>query len=52
MQSIIQQFRRVAGDIGPYLLVDILLPGGSLIALLLWIYRRRCGLTAVKTASD
>lgn len=26
---------------GPYLLVEILLPGGTLIALLLFVYRRR-----------
>ena len=26
---------------GPYLLVEILLPGGSLIALALWLYRHR-----------
>lgn len=25
----------------PYLLIELLLPGGSVIALLLWIFRRR-----------
>jgi len=25
---------------GPYLLVELLLPGGSLIALLMWLFRR------------
>jgi hypothetical protein len=25
--------------IGPYLLIELILPGGSLVALLLWIYR-------------
>jgi hypothetical protein len=27
--------------LGPYALLDLLLPGGSLIALLLWLYQRR-----------
>jgi hypothetical protein len=27
--------------IGPYAALELLLPGGSLIALLLWLYRRR-----------
>ena len=25
----------------PYLLIELLLPGGTLIALLLWLYRRK-----------
>jgi len=29
-----------ARDFGPYLLVELLLPGGSLIALLMWLFRR------------
>ncbi|HEY3073599.1 MAG TPA: hypothetical protein VGJ74_00350 [Burkholderiales bacterium] len=29
-----------ARDFGPYLLVELLLPGGSLIALLMWLVRR------------
>ena len=28
-----------ARSLGPYLLVELLLPGGSLIALLLWLFR-------------
>jgi hypothetical protein len=28
------------GQFGPYLTIELLLPGGSLIALLLWLYRR------------
>lgn len=27
--------------LGPYLLVELVLPGGSLIALLLWLYNHR-----------
>jgi hypothetical protein len=28
-------------QLGPYAVLEILLPGGTLIALLLWLYRRR-----------
>ena len=27
--------------LGPYLAVELILPGGTLLALLLWLYRRR-----------
>jgi hypothetical protein len=27
--------------LGPYVAIEILLPGGSLIALLLWLYRAK-----------
>jgi hypothetical protein len=27
--------------VGPYAAIELVLPGGSLIALLLWLYRRR-----------
>jgi hypothetical protein len=30
-----------ARDLGPYLLVELLLPGGTVIALLLWIFRNQ-----------
>ena len=33
--------RRHWQRVGPYLLVEILLPGGSLLALLLFLYRSR-----------
>jgi hypothetical protein len=35
--------RGVAGlrDVAPYAAIEIILPGGSLIALILWLYRRR-----------
>ena len=29
--------------LGPYLLVEILLPGGTLLAFLLWLYQQRRG---------
>jgi hypothetical protein len=33
--------RQFVQALGPYLLVEILLPGGSLIALALFLYRQR-----------
>jgi hypothetical protein len=40
--------------IGPYAAIELLLPGGSLIALALWLYRRQrrtvCTVTSVHTA--
>jgi hypothetical protein len=35
---------RIAGylrGLGPYAAIELLIPGGSLIVLLLWLYRRR-----------
>ena len=28
-------------DLAPYALIELVLPGGSVMALLLWLYRRR-----------
>jgi hypothetical protein len=33
--------RRFGQNWGPYLMLEILLPGGTLLALLLFLYRRR-----------
>jgi len=33
--------RRLASKAGPYLIMEILLPGGTLLALLLYLYRWR-----------
>ncbi len=33
--------RRVGQKTGPYLMVEMLLPGGSILALLLFLYQRR-----------
>jgi hypothetical protein len=33
-------FKRL-GALGPYLLIELILPGGTLIALLLFVYRQR-----------
>ena len=32
---------RFGQTLGPYLMLEILLPGGTLLALLLFLYRRR-----------
>lgn len=36
-----QTLRSVVGKTAPYLLIELLLPGGTLFALLLFLYRRR-----------
>ena len=44
MQTVLSYFgilRRFGQKFGPYLMVEILLPGGSLLALLLFLYQRR-----------
>ena len=33
--------RRIGQKAGPYLMLEMLLPGGTLLALLLFLYRRR-----------
>jgi hypothetical protein len=35
--------RRVGQRFGPYLLVEAVMPGGTLLALLLYLYRARKG---------
>ena len=35
--AVIVRFRALA----PYVLIELLLPGGSMMALLMWLYRRR-----------
>lgn len=32
-------------DLAPYAMIELLLPGGSVLALTLWLYRRRRRLT-------
>ena len=39
--ALIEIVRRLMRDAGPYLLIEILLPGGSLLAVALFLYRRR-----------
>jgi hypothetical protein len=38
---VLETLRRVLHRAGPYLLVEILLPGGTLLALTLFLYRRK-----------
>jgi hypothetical protein len=38
---IVEIVRRLCQRLGPYLFVEIVLPGGTLLALLLFLYRRR-----------
>ncbi|MEO8751544.1 MAG: hypothetical protein ABI624_02575 [Casimicrobiaceae bacterium] len=33
--------RRIGQALGPYLILEIVMPGGTLMALLLYVYRRR-----------
>jgi hypothetical protein len=37
---VLEMLRRLLPRIGPYLLVEIVLPGGTLLALLLYLYQR------------
>jgi hypothetical protein len=37
----LEVLRRSLARMGPYVLVELVLPGGTLIALLLYLYRRR-----------
>jgi hypothetical protein len=39
LSTLIAKMIALAARIGPYVAIEILLPGGSLIALLLWLYR-------------
>jgi hypothetical protein len=43
MESLVvglEMLRRLLPRVGPYVLVEIVLPGGTLLALLLYLYRR------------
>jgi len=40
VQWILEQFR----TLGPYFAIELILPGGSVVALLLWAYRNRSAL--------
>ncbi|HTV96772.1 MAG TPA: hypothetical protein VME42_12240 [Steroidobacteraceae bacterium] len=39
MKPVIQKITAVARTLGPYLAIELVMPGGSLIAALLWLYR-------------
>ena len=40
MKAVEQVFRQ-ARSLGPYLAIELILPGGSIVALLLWSFRNR-----------
>jgi hypothetical protein len=37
--NVMQTLGRLVKDLGPYAAIEILLPGGTLIAIGLWLYR-------------
>ena len=37
----LKSLRKVAHNVGPYVLLEILMPGGTLCAVLLYLWRRR-----------
>ena len=39
--SSLGMLRRFGQKLGPYLMLEILMPGGTLLALLLFLYQRR-----------
>jgi hypothetical protein len=41
LTSTVEMVRQLVSRLGPYFIVEILLPGGTLLALLLYLYRRR-----------
>jgi hypothetical protein len=41
MSTLAEIFKTLIRRLGPYLAIELLLPGGTLIALLLWAYRQR-----------
>ena len=40
----LELLRRLLSRVGPYLAMEIILPGGTLLALVLYLYRRQAGL--------
>lgn len=36
-------------ELGPYALVELLVPGGSVLAVLIWLYRRHKRVEEVRT---
>jgi hypothetical protein len=54
MSTIVARSFKVFGNLlekaGPYLLLELLLPGGTLFALLLWLYRQRQQLGSANVA--
>jgi hypothetical protein len=52
METVIRSWwmlRALAQKAGPYLILEILLPGGTLFALILFLYRNRLSSSGVQT---
>ncbi len=47
LQWLVEQVR----EFGPYFAAELLLPGGTLIALALWLYRRRAAIAVGEGAA-
>jgi hypothetical protein len=43
---------RLLKNLGPYAVIELLLPGGSLIVLLVWLYRRHSAARSAPTAAE
>jgi len=50
VSTLIAKIIALGRAIGPYVAIEILLPGGSLIALLFWLYRVKQRRTAPRPA--
>lgn len=53
VMSTLEMLRRVGKKLGPYLMLELLLPGGTLVALLFFLYQREqlnIGSLALRTA--
>ena len=47
--SSLEMLRQFGRKLGPYLMMELLLPGGTLLAVLLFLYRRRKLTAALRT---
>ncbi len=43
MSDLIRKVTSVVRSLGPYAAIALVLPGGSLIVVVLWLYRWSCG---------
>jgi hypothetical protein len=48
----LEMLRRAVCRCGPYLVVEIVAPGGTLLALLIYLYRRQARLNVVSNNVD
>lgn len=49
--NILERLWTVLKEFGPYAAIELILPGGSCLALLLWLYRRHQRLAKVATST-